>query len=311
MLNKNVRAALRATAAAIALPFFVGAVALQGFVVGPLTKDYAVIPNFLCRGLRSLLGYKVEFNKASAPVETNRQAWYVSNHLSIADFLVMGSVVKATFSGKGEVAQWPLISQMARAVNYIGFRRKREFNGESRAKLIENFNKGYNALTFPEGTTTDGKRVGLFRGALFTILFGEKGEMEKKPGVLRRALNLATGKKPAPVMQEFALQKDIVVQPIASRVLSVDGESALGNDRVRGLYAMYDENNTVRRLWKRLQLRETVLELTAFPPLNPGDFANQNDLMNAAAKQIVTVVNPGQATFEKAAIPGQKPQVRA
>jgi 1-acyl-sn-glycerol-3-phosphate acyltransferase len=288
----NTRATARAAVGLLALPVFLGLTALQGFVVGPVTGNYTTIPNFLYNSLRKILGYKVEFNKASAPLAKDKSVWFVANHMSIADFVVLGSTLPGTFAGKGDILKWPMVASMARAVKYIGLRRSADFNPQSRAKIIKNFNAGFNTIMFPEGTTTDGKQVALFRAGLITLLYGEKG-MDKNN-------------------HEVSLQKDVVLQPVAVRVTKVNGLDAIGNDDMRNQYSMFHENNTLTRIWKRLKIREITLELNAFPPMDPKDYPDAKALINQAALNIAGVVNPGQTAFEKAVIPGQahKPAVQ-
>jgi 1-acyl-sn-glycerol-3-phosphate acyltransferase len=284
---KYVRAALRAL---VAVPVFIAFGALttvQAFIVGPLTKNYTTIPNLIYNTMRRIFGYKVVFNKASAPVVKDKRVLFVANHLALTDFVVLGSVLNGTFAGKGDVLKWPLIAPMARAINYIGLRRSTEFNPESRAKIISNFNKGFNTILFPEGTTSDGKQVNLFRAALITPLFGEKGVGKDK--------------------KEVALKEDVVVQPVAIKITSVNGKDATGNDELRNMYSMPKETNMLREFWKRLQIKRTVIELTTLPPLSPKDFKDAKDLINKAALDVAGVINPGQTTFTKAQIPGQNP----
>lgn len=290
-MNKNLRAGLRATAGVAFMPVFVGLTALQGLVVGPLTGNYKAIPNFLYKTMGKLLGYKIQFNAASAPIEKKKSTWFVANHLSIADFVTLGSTLDGTFAGKGDILKWPLVAQMARAVKYIGLRRSKEFNPQSRAKIIKNFNAGFNTIMFPEGTTTDGKKVALFHAGLITLLYGEKG-IDKKNN-------------------EVSLDKEVVVQPIAIKIREVEGQNATNNDSLRDLYAMYHEDKTLTRIWKRLQVKNITIELTAFEPMKPSDYKDAKDLINKAALDIASVVNPGQTTFEKAVIPGQAPKVAA
>ena len=287
-INANLRAARRALVGLAILPVVVLATAVQGFIVGPLSekrskKVYNAIPNAIYKTIGKLLGYKVSFNKASAPISTEN-TWYLPNHMSIADFIVIGSTLQGTFSGKGDLLKQPGIAQMARAVKYIGLRRSREFNPQSRAKIIKNFNAGFNTITFLEGTTTDGKQVAMFHAALPAIAFGEKGVDKQN--------------------NEVTLDKDIVFQPVAIRVKSVDGQDTTGNDKLREDYAQYYENRTLTRIWKRLKIKEIQVELTTFAPLKPADFADAKALANAAATEIVSVVNPGQVGFQKAVIPG-------
>ncbi len=283
---KNIRASLRLLAAVTALPLFATAIAAQAVIARPLFNDTTTIPNMLYNGLRRLLGYKVVFNKASAPVVKGKPVWYVANHMSIADFIVLGSKLNGTFAGKGDISKWPVVAQVAQAIKFIAIRRSSQYNDESRGKIARNFNEGANTIMFPEGTTSDGKKVHLFRAALLTLLFGERAVDEKNNPV--------------------TLTQDVVVQPVAIRVTHINGKDAVGNDDLRNQYSMYDENHTLTRIFKRLQISSTTLELTVFPPLTPSDFSDAKELINKAAMDIAGVVNPGQTTFEKAEIPVKK-----
>ncbi|MBI3441468.1 MAG: 1-acyl-sn-glycerol-3-phosphate acyltransferase [Proteobacteria bacterium] len=278
------RALSRAAAGLVGIPVAVGLTALQGAVVGPLTGDYRTIPKMLHRFMRKLFGYKIEFNAASAPLVKDKRVWFVSNHTSLMDFIVAGSALNGTFVGKAEILKWPVIAQLVQAAKFIGVARKSEFNDESRGKIAQNFNAGFNVIMFPEGTTGEGKKVYRFHGALLSLLYGGKATDKKK--------------------HDVALKDKVIVQPVAIRVKSVNGKNAAGNDNLRQAYTMYDEHNALRMIWKCLQMREIVLELTAFTPLDPTNFSNANDLANKAALDIASVVNPGQTTFEKKAIPG-------
>lgn len=140
---------------------------LQALVIGPVFKNHSVIPDFFYTGLCKIFGIKVRFSAASAPIETSRQTWTVANHLSLADFAVLGSKLKGTFAGKGDVLEWPLIAQMAHAMRYIGLKRASKKDApelyqknllKSRSKIISEFNAGGNVIMFPEGTTTDGRK---------------------------------------------------------------------------------------------------------------------------------------------------------
>ncbi|TNE31940.1 MAG: 1-acyl-sn-glycerol-3-phosphate acyltransferase [Alphaproteobacteria bacterium] len=284
-VTKNFRAAVRMGIALAATPVFIGLAALQAFVVRPLTGNQSVIPNLIYNASAKLIGLKIKFNAASAPVEKKKSTWYVANHLSNADFLSLGAKLDGTFAGKGDIMKWPVVSQMARALKYIGLRRSSEYNAESRAKLVKNFNDGQNAIMFPEGTTSDGSKVHLFRAALPSLLYGEAAVDKDK--------------------KEVKLEKDVVVQPVAIQVKTVNGKDATSDAALRDLYSMYNEENMLTRVWKRMQVREITVELTAMKPLNPKDFKDAKELMNKAALDIATVVNPGQTTFTKAEIPSQ------
>jgi 1-acyl-sn-glycerol-3-phosphate acyltransferase len=286
VVKKYARASRRAALAVTAVPVAVGLSALQGFVIGPLTRNYETVPKMMHATMRRMFGYKIEFNAASAPLvnDKDKKVWFVANHMSVADFIVVGSALDGSFVGKGEIMKWPVISQMAKAAKFMGVRRRSEYNEESRGKIVQNFNAGFNTIMFPEGTISDGKQVHLFRAALLGLLFGEKATDKKK--------------------KEVALKEKVVVQPIAIRVKSVNGKDATGDDALRALYSMSTEHNPLRRIWKRMQVKQITLELTAFPPLDPANFNDAKALANEAASNIASVVNPGQGGFVKKPIAG-------
>lgn len=270
----------------VVAPLIIVGAAVQT-VYGAVTGDQKTIPNMIYNSLRALLGYKIEFNKASAPVVKDKPVWFVANHMSNADFVVLGSKLNGTFAGKGDVLKWPVVAQLARAVKYIGLRRTKEFNPQSRAKIARNFNAGHNTIMFPEGTTSEGSQVYQFRAALPGLLYGQPSQDDKN--------------------RDVPLQRDVVVQPVAIRVMEVEGENAVGNSTLRDLYSMEDNPKFLSRIWKRFHISTTKIEITVFPPMDPKSFSGPEELMNAAALQVASVVNPGQKTFERSKIPQTMP----
>ena len=287
---RNLRATGRLAAGVALTPVILGATVLQGFVLGPL-GSHNFVPNTIYKTFKHLLGINIEFNKASAPLETQKPTWYVANHMSMADFVTLGSTLRGTFAGKGDILSWPLVSQMARAVKYIGIQRVKKddpnFQKASRqtiGKIMKNFNDGHNTIMFPEGTTTDGNQVAMFRAGLISMLFNKIGE--DKNG------------------NQIKLDKDVVVQPIAIRVKDVEGKDATGQPDLINRYSYYKEDNMLTRIWKRLQTKDMTIELTAFPTMDPKDYDDQFELINEAGQLIRDVVSPGQTEVLPARIPG-------
>lgn len=290
-MRRQLRALRRSLVGIAALPLIVSAVALQGLIVGPILRNRTAIPNMMYNGMRRLFGIRLEFNEKSAKIEKDKPTWFVVNHMSMADFMVAGSALNGTFVGKGDILKWPVVAQMAQAVKYIGIKRTREFNPENRGMIAQNFNKGNSTIMFPEGTTNDGSRVDMFRAGLIGLLFGEE----------------AVDKKGNPV----ELEKEVVVQPIAVRVKSVEGKDARDSDELRNYYSHFEEENTLKRIWKRFTTKEIVLEITPFPTLDPKDYKDQFELINTAHENVRSVVAPNQKTVEKGQIPSQTKQVAA
>lgn len=240
--------------------------------------------------LADLLGIKILFNKESAPIVQDSTTWYVANHMSVADFIVTGSVMKnGTFAGKELKLPEPLL----RAAKYIGIRRVskdhadfQKFNRMTQGRIIQNFNEGQSTIMFPEGTITDGSRVALFRQGLLSLLFGETAGL------------MPDGET------EIKLSQKVKVQPIAIRVTDVEGKCVDMRPEMRHYYSHYSSQNTLKRIWTRLATKSITIELKAFAPLDPSDFDDAKGLANAAGELVRSFVAPDQIGFEKAEIPG-------
>lgn len=92
----------------------------------------------------------------------------VANHISWLDIFVLNAIHPARFIAKAEVRDWPLIGWLCQRSGTIFIERARSrdaaaINREIAALLAQ----GHCVGLFPEGTTTDGSRVGHFHTALF------------------------------------------------------------------------------------------------------------------------------------------------
>ena len=257
------------------------------YVKKPKDDEFKQISKKFYNDLADLFGIKIVFNAASAPLEKNYPTLFPGNHMSIADFIVLGSVLDGTFAGK----QLNVPERMLRAANYIGIPRVNKDHPDFKknvqwtlGQFMKNLNQRVNTSFFPEGTTTDGSVVALFRAALFRGFYGEKG-LDKQGN-------------------ELSFETEARVQPIAIKVLDVEGKSVDMRPDLRHYYSHYTSNNTLKRIWTRLATESITVELTVFPPMNPADYASGEDLANSASALIRHVVAPDQTVVEKAKIPG-------
>lgn len=282
-LRDNARGLRRLATTLGYLPIVAGLMAAQVAVLGPVFRNRTLTPKLIFRGLRRLGGIRVEFNTAAASVVNDRPVWYVANHSSLADPVVLAGNLNGMFAGKGNFLNWPLFGAFLKSVRYVGLRRTAKFNEQSRAKLIKNFNDGINMIMFPEATTSDGRQVHMFHAGLLTLLYGAKA-VDKQDNEVR-------------------LEKEVVVQPLAIRVKSVSGKDARGRDDLRQAYTMHGEHNPFRQAWKRMKVKNITIEVTPLPALAPKDFPDAIALANKAAQSVADVVNPGQTSFTKAKMP--------
>jgi lyso-ornithine lipid O-acyltransferase len=116
------------------------------------------------RVLRSLL--RINVRVAGNPVR-DRAVLFVSNHVSWADIIVIGSLAPVAYVAKSEVGSWPLVGLAARAQRTIFVvRSRRQQTGDAISEIVERLASGTSVVLFAEGTSSDGNRVLPFRSAL-------------------------------------------------------------------------------------------------------------------------------------------------
>lgn len=92
----------------------------------------------------------------------------VSNHVSWADILVLGSVMPLCFIAKDEVKTWPGINWLARLQRTVFVNREnRREVGVQADTIAERLLQGDPMVLFAEGTTGNGDRLLPFKSALF------------------------------------------------------------------------------------------------------------------------------------------------
>jgi 1-acyl-sn-glycerol-3-phosphate acyltransferase len=111
------------------------------------------------------MGYLVEGR------QMNTAGCVVANHSSWLDIFALNARKRVYFVSKAEVAAWPGIGWLARATGTVFINRTAR---EARAQteiFRERLKAGHRLLFFPEGTSTDGRRVLPFKTTLFGAFF--------------------------------------------------------------------------------------------------------------------------------------------
>mgnify|MGYP001591031113 CR=1 FL=1 len=97
----------------------------------------------------------------------DRAVLFVSNHVSWADILAIGSITPIAYVSKNEVAKWPLVGTAAKAQRTVFVdRARRHQTGDAIAEIVHRLAGGTSVVLFAEGTSSDGNRVLPFRSAL-------------------------------------------------------------------------------------------------------------------------------------------------
>lgn len=121
-------------------------------------------------------------------------AFYVGNHISFLDILVVLSITPLNFISKNAVRYWPLIGYIASAVGTIFIKRGKSSLVARVIELIsEALKHGRSVMVFPEGTTSHGSEPRKFHSGLFqaainsntpiqtvAIRYIRKGELDRE-----------------------------------------------------------------------------------------------------------------------------------
>ncbi|PYE86074.1 lysophospholipid acyltransferase family protein [Pseudoroseicyclus aestuarii] len=120
------------------------------------------ITRAVCRGSLWLLGLPLRVE--GQPMRQGGAI--VANHSSWLDILVLNAPARVYFVSKEEVASWPGIGWLARATGTLFIRRDRREASAQVALLGARLRAGHRLVLFPEGTSTDGRRVLPFKPTL-------------------------------------------------------------------------------------------------------------------------------------------------
>jgi len=124
----------------------------------------ALLPRFFARTLLRAFGVRHALH-GRVP---RRGALIVANHVSWLDVLVLFAHTPASLLAKHEVADWPVIGWLARAVGTVFVDRSRPRELPATVGAVAGaLRAGRSVAVFPEGTTWCGRTGGRFRPAVF------------------------------------------------------------------------------------------------------------------------------------------------
>jgi 1-acyl-sn-glycerol-3-phosphate acyltransferase len=140
-----------------------------------------VFPMYYHRLVCRILGIRVEVAGKAPPMGP---LLIVSNHASWLDVVVLSAVAPVSFVAKKQVSSWPFFGSLARLQRTVFVdRERRHATGNSRDDMQQRLKSGDILVLFPEGTSSDGRRVLPFKSSFFAA-----AEIE---GVLVQPVSLA------------------------------------------------------------------------------------------------------------------------
>lgn len=96
----------------------------------------------------------------------------VANHAGWLDIFALNACCPLYFVAKSEVAGWPGIGLLAQATGTMFIERRRDRAAQQIQSLTARIEAGHRLLMFPEGTSTDSRRVLPFKSSLFGAFKG-------------------------------------------------------------------------------------------------------------------------------------------
>lgn len=97
----------------------------------------------------------------------------VANHASWLDIVALRSVTRINFVSKAEVRAWPGVGYVAEVCETVFIERRRTEAKKQERELEARIRQDELLCIFPEGTSTDGRRVLPFKSSLLSVLFLE------------------------------------------------------------------------------------------------------------------------------------------
>lgn len=143
--------------------------------------------------------FRIKIEVIGSP-HTQSQTIFVCNHISYLDIPAIGSIVRASFVAKQDVAKWPIFGFLSKLQQTAFISRDRSDAKKEKNALDTMLDEGKSLIIFPEGTSTDGREVRNFKSSLFAIAF-----KENIPDVMVQPMTLS---------MKYVDQKDVTSQEI-------------------------------------------------------------------------------------------------
>lgn len=127
------------------------------------------ITQFVCRTSFRILG--IRYTSRGTPMD--QHGIVVANHSSWLDIFALNADQRIYFVSKDEVRGWAGIGWLARATGTVFITRDRRHAASQKTEFEDRLRAGHKLLFFPEGTSTDGRRVLKFNPTLFAALYSD------------------------------------------------------------------------------------------------------------------------------------------
>lgn len=207
--------------------------------------------------------FRIQVEVAGAPV-TDRQALYVSNHVSYLDIPAISCVLPVSFVAKADVEGWPLFGLLAKLQQTVFISRSRQRLHEEKAAFEKILKSGRSLVIFPEGTSSDGAQVLAFKSSLFSVV------------------------------PDGGLSDSMVVQPFTVELVGTD-ERKIITQKDRDNYAWYGDMTLMPHFWHFAKLRGAKVKLHFHAPVKVKEGENRKELARRCQELVAAPLASGMA----------------
>ena len=205
------------------------------------------LTTFHHKAASKVLGLQIKVE--GSPTKTTK-ALFVANHVSYFDIIAVGSILPGRFIAKQELSTWPVFGILAKLTRTI-FICRSSSSALKQVRMIEKLLfKSERLILFPEGTSSDGKKVLPFKPSLF----------------------------------EAPIQADAIVQPLTIRYEKINGMPV--DRRSKPLLAWYGDMELLPHLWQSLSVGTITIKVVFHEPIKAVVFNNRKKLANHCQKII-------------------------
>jgi 1-acyl-sn-glycerol-3-phosphate acyltransferase len=202
----------------------------------------------------------LEVTAVGQPVK-DQPVLFIVNHVSWLDIPVLSKLLKVSFVAKKEVASWPGFGHLAKLQRSIFIDRTRRSQTSHHNRALERrLAEGDSLILFPEGTSSDGRRVLPFK----TALFGVAEQAQAAAHKLGKA--------------------ELVIQPVTIRYTGIGGMPLARAQRP--LLGWYGDMAMAPHFWQAVGLGHISVDVVFHEAVSGSRFASRKELAQYCFDQV-------------------------
>ena len=246
--RNNLRAGVRLLIAVIVIGFFALLLSLMTLLQLPMRR---YMTHYCFKLVAKIMNLKLN---VTGEVTQQRPVIFVANHSSYLDIIALGALLPSPFVSKQEVGQWPVIGFISKVGGTAFIDRNPRKVRDNVAHLKQKLQEEKSMVVFPEGTTTDGNRIGAFHNSMFALA--------------------------------EAIEEPVPIQPIAIAYTRINNIPV--GRFYRPLFAWYGDMELADHLWEILSMRSVTVDIKLLPPIHERKGMSRKQMAETSEKAVAS-----------------------